>query len=211
MATARVATPNQDGNYSRISRAILDLGGNILRDALYHNIKPTYIECSVQNSRYFRKYPLNSDQMLILQNASIKGDYSEFDVTLIYTLLRNLKLTTNVPRPTNGWGTLPVAAGHKTLGDDIERIRMLRNLHGHASTTNVTDVEYERCISELKDICSRMDIDHSALLESPAPHKTYTQTLIDITEIITEDSGTMILNSFKDKKFRLFYYYYYYY
>ena len=161
-------------------RAVVDLGGDILRNCLYYHIKPALIMSYVLTSKYFNKHPLNTHQIAALGNASSKGDYSECDITLVYTLLRNLTATSSTLRPTAGWGKLPVATCN--MGDDIERIREIRNdIYGHAASTELPDALYNAKMNELKDICSRMDTVHKGLLMSPTPRlQTYTQTLIDI-------------------------------
>ena len=154
----------------------------MLRDALYCQIKPTVIMSHVLASRYFRNHPLNAHQMSVLANAVTKGDYSECDITLVYTLLRNLAPSSSALRPTAGWGILPVPAGNVTLGDDIERIREIRNeMYGHVATTALDDITYNHYMSLLQSICIRMDTIHSGILMSPTRrHFTYSQTLQDI-------------------------------
>ena len=163
-------------------RAVVDLGGDILRDALYNQIKPTVIVSHVLASRYFRNHPLNTHQISVLANAGTKGDYSECDITLVYSLLRNLAPSSSALRPTAGWGILPVAAGNITLGDEIERIREIRNkMYGHVATTALDDVTYNHYMTHLQGICTRMDTNHSGSLMSPTHrHLTYSQTLSDI-------------------------------
>ena len=75
----------------------------MLRDTLYCHVRPAVIMDHVLNSRYFQNHPLNTHQMAVLANASAKGDYSEFDITLLYSLLRNLPGTNKAMRPTTGW------------------------------------------------------------------------------------------------------------
>ena len=172
-------------------RAVVDLGGDILRDALYYHIKPAVVVSYVLASRYFRNNPLNVHQMSMLQNANTKGDYSEFDITLIYSLLRNLPATNTSLRPTAGWGKLPVATGDITLGDDIERIREIRNeVYGHVATTALSDALYTRYMTELQTICIRMDMTHAGCLMSSTPRtQTYAQTLTDI-QLVCMDPDT---------------------
>ena len=182
MATAPSGPPVPGAKGPRMCRAVVDLGGDILRDCLYYYIKPAVVINYILASRYFRNRPLNPIQMSVLGNASSKGDYSEFDITLVYTLLRNLTLTNFALRPTSGWGVLPVATGSITLGDDIERIREMRNeMYGHVATTLLSDASYIAKMKELHDICSRMDTIHKGYLMSPTPRpQTYSQTLSDI-------------------------------
>ena len=188
-STAGPPTPGAKG--PRMCCAVVDLGGDILRDALYYHIKPAVVVSYVLASRYFRNHPLNAHQISVLQSASGKGDYSECDITLIYSLLRNLPSTNTALRPTSGWGKLPVAAGDTTLGDDIERIREIRNeVYGHVASTAISDALYTHYMAELQAICTRMDTAHAGYLMSPSPRtQTYVQTLADI-QVMCMDPDT---------------------
>ena len=165
----------------RMCRAVVDLGGDMMRDILYHHVKPAVVMSYVLASRYYRNHPLNTHQISILGNASARGDYSECDITLVYSLLRNLTPTSTSVRPTVGWGK-PVSTGDTALGDDIERIRELRNtIYGHVATTSLSDSMYNHYMQELYDICRRMDTVHAGYLTVPTPRpQTYCQTLGDI-------------------------------
>ena len=162
-------------------RAVVDLGGDMLRDILYHHFKPAVIIPYVLASRYYRNRSLNTHQMSVLGNVIAKGDYSECDVTLVYSLLRNLSPTSTAVRPSSGWGR-PVAPGDTALGDDVERIREIRNeIYGHVATTSMPDSIYNQYMQVLSDICSRMDTVHSGYLAPASPRsQTYCQTLADI-------------------------------
>ena len=165
----------------RMCRAVVDLGGDMMRDILFHHVKPAVVMSYVLASRFYRNHPLNTHQISILGNASVRGDYSECDITLIYSLIRNLTPTSTAVHPTAGWGR-PVSSGDTALGDDIERIRDLRNtMYGHVATTSLSDSMYNHYMQVLYDICQRMDTVHAGSLMSPsARHQTYCQTLGDI-------------------------------
>ena len=176
------ALPSVHGSKGpRMCRAVVDLGGDILRDILYNHVKPANVMSYVLVSRYFRSHPLNTHQISVLGNASVRGDYSECDITLVYSLLRNLTPTSTSVRPTAGWGK-PVSVGDTALGDDIERIRELRNtMYGHIASTSLPDTVYNDNMQLLNDICSRMDTVHAGSLASPISRpQTYCQTLGDI-------------------------------
>ena len=179
MATAAAAPHIPGAKYPRMCRAVIDIGGDILRDALYCHIKPSVIVSYVLASRYYCNHPLNAHQISVLQKASAKGDYSECDITLLYSLLRNLPATNTALHPTAGWGKLPVAAGNLTLGDDIERIREMRNeVYGHIATTAIPDTVYMHYMTEIHAICTRMDTTNAASLISPVPRiQPFVQTL----------------------------------
>ena len=153
----------------------------MLRDTLYQHVRPADVMSYVLASTYYRHRPLNAHQMGILGNASARGDYSECDITLVYSLLRNITPTSTAVRPTAGWGR-PVAVGDTAPGDDVERIREIRNeMYGHVATTSLPDSKYNHYMQVLSDICSRKDTVRSGYL-TPASlrSQTYSQTLADI-------------------------------
>ena len=165
----------------RICCAVVDLGGGMMRDILYNHVKPAVVMSHVLASSYYRNHPLNTHQISILWNASVRGDYSECDITLVYSLLRNLTPTSTSVRPTAGWGK-PVSAADTALGDDIERIRELRNtMYGHIAATSLSDSTYNHYMQILYAICHRMDTIQAGSLMSPSLRpQTYCQTLRDI-------------------------------
>jgi hypothetical protein len=70
----------------------------------------------------------------------------------MYKLLRNF--TDDVVPPTNGWGREP-KVGQKTTGDDIERIRMFRNLRAHGKLDeNIDDEDFRLYWEELTQVIS---------------------------------------------------------
>ena len=190
MATTASTPPAPEAKGPRICRAVEDLGGDILRDCLYFHIKPPVVLHYVNESSYFKNHPLNQQQMTILGTASITGDYSGCDITLMYTLLQNLAPTSSLLHPTAGWGKVPVAAEYITLGDDIERIRDIRNeIYDHVVSTDLSDAIYNSKMKELQNICIRMDTVHKGLLMSPTSRlQTFTQTLSDIQVEMEERS-----------------------
>ena len=99
---------------------------------------------------------LGKEQWQKLKNATSSG-YGDFDVTLLYTMIRNHSLR-RVIAPSNGWGKSPTSASQSTIGDDVERIRELRNgVYGHAVSTEIPDHVFRGYWKIVQDICSRMD------------------------------------------------------
>jgi hypothetical protein len=78
------------------------------------------------------KKNLNATEWINIRKANTDG-YVDFDIPLIYKLLRNLKL---IPPPTRGWEPRggPRLA-ETTIGDDLERFRTSR--HSMNIDTNV--------------------------------------------------------------------------
>lgn len=81
-------------------------------------------------------------------------DYKKFDVTLLYTLIRNLCPPSL--RPTQGWGYEPKITDTQ-VGDDIERLRLFRNNYcAHAVFEEIPDKEFESLWNDLKSVIRRI-------------------------------------------------------
>lgn len=124
------------------------LGNRIMPVDLYKEIN------SPHSTLLSGKYKLNQSQLnLCFLQPSAKPDYSKFDVTLLYTLIRNLCPSL---KPTKGWGTQPDDTDIKT-GDDIERLRLFRNnYYAHADSAAISDTDFKDIWKKLKSIINRM-------------------------------------------------------
>ena len=182
MATVMTSPPTPGAKGPRMCKAVVDLGGDIMRDALYHQITPKTILAQIASSPFLKKKPLSPVQMKILSNTVTSGDYKDCDITLTYSVLRNCKATNAALCPTKGWGKVPVQPGDVKLGDDIERIREIRNaIYGHVATTDMSDAVYNTYMQQLQDICYRMDVTHLPLLKAANQRsRTYSQRLTEI-------------------------------
>ena len=142
-------------NYLRCCCVSVDLFPVILRHVLQCDIPSNQIWIKVQ-AALSRGLKLGKEQQNKVKNAATLG-YTEFDVTLCYTLIRHLGLR-SVVIPSNGWGKIPSSISQITTGDDIERIRELRNnVYGHASGSGIPDPVYHGYWKIFQDVCSRMD------------------------------------------------------
>ena len=159
MATAsghiQVTTTKENENYARLSRAIVDLMTFVLREILTLYILPANIERKALPFGSTKLKNLHTEQWDLIHKASTNG-YADFDITLLYTLLRNL--CTSVPKPTAKRGNDLPKNHEVTLGDDIERIRIVKNrLQSHLPTTILNDTEFEDYWKILRDVCVRLD------------------------------------------------------
>ena len=151
----QVTTTKENENYARLSRAIVDLMTFILREILTLYILPADIERKALSSSKLNN--LRTDQWNLIHQANTNG-YASFDITLLYTLLRNL--CTSVPKPSTKWGRNDLPKSQEvTLGDDIERIRIVKNgLQSHIPSTKLNDAEFEDYWKILRDMCVRLDL-----------------------------------------------------
>lgn len=145
----------EEQNFIRFVKARDDVMTFPLRDILAWQINPKDLHHKIQSCSTL----MNGDKKLdpyqvgmCLLRQTIRTDYSDFDVTLLYKLIRNL-----CPglKPTKGWGSKPYVNDTK-IGDDIERIRVLRNESGHLKSPLISDSEFQRCWTELKIVIERL-------------------------------------------------------
>lgn len=143
-------------NFTCFAKVCVDLMKLPLIDVLKFFIKPQDLHTNIQNSSLTTgKNKLRQDQLKIcFIPPPGKPNYNDFDVTLLYTLTRNLcPLLT----PTQGWGIEPRTTD-TLIGDDIERLRLFRNnYYGHADSTEISDVEFEDLWKDVKSTIRRID------------------------------------------------------
>ncbi|XP_061171109.1 uncharacterized protein LOC133180654 [Saccostrea echinata] len=143
--------------FAKLGMSTNDVLNQAYRDILELEIPPSDIENKVNSSPNKKKMNLNQDQEDLLKKAKHSG-YKVFDISLTYKLIRNICST--IPKPTKGkWGenSMP-AAGDITVGDDIERIRLIRNsLTAHVSSASTTQTEFDDTWSTMSDICQRLE------------------------------------------------------
>lgn len=155
MATAKgLSCDKERTNYLRLCRGLIDLGSRVLRDILKQNILPADIKNAIKSSNI----KLNSGQRQQLGTVMQGADaYSQLDISLLYCLIRGL--CSNI-KPTKGWNPpYPPSPTENTVGDDIERIRCIRNfIYGHIAETRVSDKIFEEYWDELDNVMARMDV-----------------------------------------------------
>ncbi|CAG2198941.1 unnamed protein product [Mytilus edulis] len=158
MATASCSsfsdTASAITNYARLGLATQNELPNILRKLLFIREPPHLLEAHLNNNSYLSRN-LRAYEWNIIRTVRT-NQYDEFDVPLMYKIIRNLNL---VPSPTQGWDNqTPPLATEITVGDDIERIRRVRNEIVHRGNTNVQDPELANYFSVFKDLASRLEI-----------------------------------------------------
>ncbi|CAG2225763.1 unnamed protein product [Mytilus edulis] len=158
MATAScssfVDTASTLTNYARLGLATQNELPNILRKLLLIKEPPHLLEAHLNNNSYLSRN-LKAHEWNIISTVRT-NQYDEFDVPLMYKIIRNLNL---VPSPTQGWDSpTPPLSTEITEGDDIERIRRIRNELVHRGNTNVQDPELANYFSVFKDLASRLEI-----------------------------------------------------
>ncbi|XP_063396064.1 uncharacterized protein LOC134680765 [Mytilus trossulus] len=127
---------------------------NILRELLLAKEHPACLDGHIRNNTYLSNR-LRAFELCVIATVRTK-QYADFDVALMYKIIRNLKL---VLPPTQGWDNrIPPTSTETTIGDDVERIRRIRNDIVHSGNTNITDSEFEIRFSLFLEIARRLEL-----------------------------------------------------
>ncbi|KAJ8313170.1 hypothetical protein KUTeg_009286 [Tegillarca granosa] len=124
-----------------------------IRKALETKIRPNMVYTLVNDSRI----KLSLDELRKVELAGIKRSYDHLAIDLVHKLYMQLCEIDSVQIiPTRLNGT---PDKHSTrLGDDIERIRLLRNqVYSHVPSTKISDTDFEKYRTYLGSIMARMD------------------------------------------------------
>ena len=187
-------------NYSRFGHGIVGTATGILRDVLESYVPHTDLLNVYNNTPVTPR--LDARQRQLVMNAATDG-YTDFDITLLYTLLRNIcsnlrnPATPDLPAPSRGWGKDPLPTD-VTLSDDIERIRLLRNgVFAHLPRARLSENVYKQHWGNLKDVCSRCTL--NTRLQQFA--KDYEQELKDLEKYsLQEKDAKDLLDRVSDMK-----------
>lgn len=151
MALSKPTSEEDRTRFFRLNLVIIEELTPMLQDFLLREILPSQILNIVKRDLSH----LRTHQIVQVKNAKTMG-YKEFDITLLYALLRNY--CPNIKKPTHGWGVQSMPKqGEITEGDDIERIRIIKNEQlSHKPILAVTEAKFEELWNIISDICSRM-------------------------------------------------------
>lgn len=147
---------NDQRNFECVTVASVDFIKLPLKDILESLIQPVDLYKGIKScpALLSGKYKLRQDQLkLCVPQPKAIPDYSKFDVTLLYTLIRNLCPSL---KPTKGWGKDPDDADIQ-IGDDIERLRLFRNnYHAHADSAAISDADFKDIWKNLNSVVNRI-------------------------------------------------------
>lgn len=148
MTSRYLSAPQQ--NFTRLSIISVDLIRLVLEGILRSKIVPADLENAINYCSYLGDN-LRPEQKALCCLPS--PDYSTFDVSLLYTLIRNL---CPVFKPTKKWGKPPSNSQFR-IGDDIERLRVFRNeVYGHCKSSSVSDTDFKSLWTEVENILLRV-------------------------------------------------------
>lgn len=139
MATSNYDSTSETTNLARIARIILGPCTDVLRAVLKKEMPPATLSQNLKtflaNLPRHKKPPLSKTQEHIVYG----GNFSHFDTTLLYFLLRNI---CSIPEHRLKWGKKP-SPTDRSLSANIERIRLIRNdYYGHVASFSLPDPDF---------------------------------------------------------------------
>ena len=151
-------------NHARLCNVLVTVCADGLRDILMSQIPPGYANFyaallankpTLTAMRQIRQEQI--DLLFPDPQGRFTGTVDQFDITLLYTLIRNIS---SVPAPLTGWGRPPVDQPRDTsLGANVERIRVCRNcVNGHSADGRLEDQMFEDYWNEIGAIMDDIEI-----------------------------------------------------
>ena len=141
----------EDRNGMTVQLVLQKPCASLLQEVLRQYIpeKDIHKELNDPANKQLKERLLNKEQRNILypQTGVFNGSYANFDVSLLYCLIRNL---TRIHAHKTGWGNEPDITDN-SIAANIERIRLLRNKYAHGGISHLNDKELKR---ERKNIIS---------------------------------------------------------
>lgn len=150
MANSKYDSTQETTNLARVARIILGPCTDVLRDVLKNEIPPpTLSQKYLVNLPKRKQPPITKEQERIILN----GNYSDFDITLLYFLLRNIS---NISPHAKQWGNQPIP-NDRSLSANIERVRVIRNKYGHCADISISNSDFNNKIIEISGIIQDLE------------------------------------------------------
>uniref|UniRef100_A0A8W8NWI5 DZIP3-like HEPN domain-containing protein n=1 Tax=Magallana gigas TaxID=29159 RepID=A0A8W8NWI5_MAGGI len=153
MANSKYASTRETTNLARVARIILGPCTDVLCDVLKKEIPPLTLSQKVKtylaNLPKRKHPPITKEQERIIHN----GNYSDFDITLLFFLLRNIS---NISPHAKQWGNEPILSD-RSVSANIERIRLIRNKYGHCTEISISDTDFNKKVLEISSVIQDLE------------------------------------------------------
>ena len=150
---------DEKANFQRLTRLLVCGGITILRE-VFDSIHPPANLPTVLGSHKAQLQKLRNRNVvnqleltLLYPSPGIYGKSTEFDITLLFKLVRNI---CNLTPPITGWDKLPNSTD-LCLEADLVRIKFYRNeIYGHTKNMEISDTEFVDLWREISEALLRI-------------------------------------------------------
>ncbi|XP_062584082.1 uncharacterized protein LOC134245848 [Saccostrea cucullata] len=154
MAGPAYSSTEETTNACRACRLLLGPCTDQLRDVLLHHVPPsTFPHVIKQKISYLPRLTTPQMNLILPRGSSYTGTYCDFDISLLYILLRNI---CGIPPHSKGWGNSPDLTD-KSLSANIERIRIARNQCVHSSGPELSNADFNNIWSTVRSAVVDLD------------------------------------------------------
>ncbi|KAK3601029.1 hypothetical protein CHS0354_029249 [Potamilus streckersoni] len=160
--TSKYTSTPETRNFAKVCRLFVDLLRDVLWEALTKRILPEDIPEIVRQKKSTLELAgrMTDDQYRrICKPGGMNVSFEDFDISLLYILLRHLPLKPKVQGSFKKWGSDDYPdEKHIRETDDIERIRIKRNqLFAHAVKASLSKNEFEKFWTDMEAVVERFD------------------------------------------------------
>ena len=159
MAEEALGSTSLKANFHRLTRLLMRGGVHLLRETFDSIHSPAdlplrladpAIQVQLRGARLTQP-----ERAFLYPSPGMYGKSNDFDITLIFKLLRTICNLTPPPGP-RGWDDLPNSSDH-TMVADLVRIKCYRNeIHGHRHSMEISDTEFVRLWEEISKALLRI-------------------------------------------------------
>lgn len=133
--------------FQRLVRLLMCGGTTLVREVFDLKLPSSNLQIKLSDPTFqgrlqklrHKKILTESEWNLLYPSPGVYGESTEFDITLLFKLFRNVGI---LACPATGWGNLPNCTDH-SLEADLVRIKHYRNqLYGHSINMEISDSEF---------------------------------------------------------------------
>ncbi|KAL3866109.1 hypothetical protein ACJMK2_043442 [Sinanodonta woodiana] len=155
-----VSTP-ENQNFAKVCRLFVELLRDVLWDVLTKRILPNDIPKIVRKKKSVleTRGKMREDQYKKICKLGGDVSFEDYDISLLYILLRHLPMDPAIEGSPRDWGTdVYPDVKHTQEIHDIERIRIKRNqLYAHAGKASLSKMEFDKIWTDMEAVVVRFD------------------------------------------------------
>ncbi|XP_062572683.1 E3 ubiquitin-protein ligase DZIP3-like [Saccostrea cucullata] len=156
MQNPKYGSTKEKTHAARVSRLIGDPCSDLFRDILRNHVTEMAFPGVLQREKSNLSPILNRAQRELLypHKGQFQKTYEDFDLSLLYTLLRNIS---GINSHSKGWGKPPDPAD-RSISANIDRIREIRNTYcGHSASVSLSDQDFSNLWQDASVIIAELE------------------------------------------------------
>lgn len=181
MSEPKYGSTPETTKLARFDRILLGPCTDILRAILAIKMDPSLLSNKVR-AFVGKLSEKKTNPFKETENIIYRGDYSMFDITLLYSIFRNV---CNIQPHVMGWGKPPNPLD-RSVSANIERIRIIRNDRGHYANFGIPDDQYKNLCTDIYTILSELGNDLGNWTNSLKKTITFVESPTKLLESVNE-------------------------